>query len=183
MDGYIDGVSFPEDIMNQFWAKDSVFSIPLIVCSNCNMKMEPLQEDMSRFICVDCQSDPDKRESSNPKLCYHDFHFWLNDKPTLGGTHQPQAEMIRVSCKGEVCQQVFPTIPAAEWFESIEKYRECRQTWIAWMEMLAGKIDGEGGSNKAVLNTRRRRVRVEVGVGKGRMGRALRVKYLHPLAG
>ncbi|KAF9545368.1 hypothetical protein EC957_011016 [Mortierella hygrophila] len=182
VDGYIDGVTFPEDITNRFWAKDSVFSIPLIVCSNCSMRMEPLQKDMRRFICVDCQSDPDKREASKPKMCYHDFHFWLRDKPTLGGAHQPQAETIRVSCKGDVCQQVFPTIPAAEWFESIEKYQECRQAWIAWMQMLAGKTGGEGGANKTVLNTRRRRVRVEVGVGKGRMGKAVRVKYLHPLA-
>ncbi|KAG9066490.1 hypothetical protein KI688_001718 [Linnemannia hyalina] len=183
VDGYIDGVTFPEDITNQFWAKDSVFSIPLIVCSNCSMKMEPLQEDMRRFVCVDCHSDPDKKETSKPKMCYHDFHFWLRDKPTLGSTHQPQAETIRVSCKGDVCQQVFPTIPAAEWFESIEKYQECRQAWIAWMQMLAGKTGGEGESNKSVLNTRQRRVRVEVGVGKGRMGKAVRVKYLHPLAG
>ncbi|OAQ24701.1 hypothetical protein K457DRAFT_35666 [Linnemannia elongata AG-77] len=181
--GYIDGVTFPEDIMSQFWAKDSVFSIPLLVCSNCNMKMEPLQDDMKRFVCVNCQSDHEKRETSKPKPCYHDFQFWLKDQPTLGGAYHPQADTIRVSCKGDVCQQVFPTIPATEWFESIEKYQECRQTWIEWMQMLSGETGGGGALDKSALNARRRRVRVEVGVGKGRMGRAVRVKYLHPLNG
>lgn len=181
MDGYIDGVTFPDQVMDRFWAKDSVFSIPLIVCSNCNMKMEPLREDMSKFICVDCQSDPAKKETSKAKWCYNDFHFWLEDKPTLGGTNQ--AETIRASCKGDVGQQVFPTIPAAEWSESIENYIECRQKWIAWMEMLAGKGGGAAGSSnqQAALNARRRRVRVEVGVGKRQMGQAVRVKYLHPM--
>ncbi|KAF9149856.1 hypothetical protein BG015_008333 [Linnemannia schmuckeri] len=173
VDGYIEDVTFPDHVMTRFWAKDSVFSIPLIVCSNCNMKMVPLQEDGSKFVCVNCQSDPDKRETSEAKWCYHDFHFWLKDKATLSDTQQ--TEMIRISCKGDVCQQVFPTIPAAEWSENIEKYQECRQAWITWMKMLAGKSTGDRNNQTAVSNARRRRVRVEIGVGKGRMGRALRV--------
>ncbi|KAF8930260.1 hypothetical protein BGZ47_000677 [Haplosporangium gracile] len=181
VDGYIEGVTFPDHVTTQFWVKDSVFSIPLIVCSNCNMKMNPLREDESKFVCVNCQSDPDKRETSETKWCYHDFHFWLKDKATLGDIQQ--AETIRVSCKGDVCQQLFPTIPADEWSESIEKYQECRQAWISWMEMLAGKSTGDRNNQTAVSNARRRRVRVEIGVGKGRMGRALRVKYLQSMVG
>ncbi|KAF9910412.1 hypothetical protein EC991_006677 [Linnemannia zychae] len=185
VEGYIDGVTFPLDIMDQFWQDQSVFSIPYIVCSNCNAPMTPSEEDQSKFICVDCQSDSERRATSHGKWCYHPFQFRLGDNPSFGSNQQ--SDVLRISCKGDVGQQVFPTIPAAKWSESMDKYIECRQQWISRMDDLNGQTAGRSTSDvgilnnqKAELNARRRRVCVEVGVGKGKMGQAVRVKYLHP---
>ncbi|KAF9130648.1 hypothetical protein BGW39_002832 [Mortierella sp. 14UC] len=188
VEGYIDGVTFPLDIMDQFWEDQSVFSIPHIVCSNCNIPMTPLEEDQSKFICVECQSDSKRHATSQGKWCYYPFQFRLGDKPSFGSNQQ--SDVIRVSCKGDVGQQVFPGIPATEWSESMDKYMECRQQWITWMGVLNGQTTEGSKSDvdilnnqEATLSARHRRVRIEVGVGKGRMGQAVRVKYLHHTSG
>ncbi|KAF9931423.1 hypothetical protein FBU30_010261 [Linnemannia zychae] len=184
VEGYINGVTFPANIMDQFWEEESVFSIPHIVCSYCDTVMEPSEDDPTSYFCAECQLEPNKQEKSKMKWCYHAFQFRLGDKPW--SANDQQTNTIRVSCKGDVGQQVFPTIPATKWSKSLKNYRKCREEWITWMKMLAGQpvIEVKSSNNDSAQdrNAKHRRVQVEIGVGKGRMGKAVRVKYLQPLS-
>ncbi|KAF9096974.1 hypothetical protein BGX29_008338 [Mortierella sp. GBA35] len=194
VEGYIGCVNFPEEIMEgtSAWDSDtdgSMFAVACGICSNCSSRMVESDENPRTLICLDCQADPDKRAASVVKWSYPDFWFQLSDKPSPAS--KSSTETIRVMCQGVIGDQVFPTVPAANWAESIDKYHESVQEWTACMKELNGQptrragqdMDIDEGGQDAELNTRRRRVRVELMIGKNRMVKPYRVKYLYLKAG